>query len=1043
MFINILNKLNSVIHNSTDKLFMGGSNDNDNVSEQTGNVNEPEQTDNDNVPEQTENVNEPEQTENVNEPEQTDNVNGQTHEEIVKEILENDEYMSNNMMPSEDTLSTNEGQQTEETLPLLAHQDYVKKYFMKSNSRGVLLYHKMGSGKTILVIALAELYDEYVKIVVVPASLRKNFKYNIYKYYNISQSLSDKDLPKDFKEKLDKYVIVSYEEFKNKLDKIRNKGSKFIVILDEAHRLRNTNKTTEQVESFINPENVMVTDGNANAKKCSVKMNKAESKCYPYKVLNKRAIIEDGINKENLLEILDKKNILHYLGYDKEELGEIIKHENDDNSDKDCISELMDLKKTCGYIRKDAHKVFLLTGTPMMGHPSDISRLINTINGNKILPTNSSNFEKMFIKSKKIDYLNGNHIVKLKNTKLFIQKIKEFISYHKPDDRNNYPSREDIFEKIIMSEEQLDLYTKTITNNFSMGQLHLFQNNEDMDKQTGGGETVEEQIIQGNNKFTSNLNKNKIEELANNSQETVNNEEYNVNNTEEGAEEQSTEEQNNANNEEPTEEFTEGQNNVNNEEPTEEFTEGQNNVTNEEPTEEETEGQNNVTNEEPTEEETEGQNNVTNEEPTEEETEGQNNVNNEEPTEEPTEEETEGQNNVNNEELTEEFTGKQNDVNNEEPTEEETEGQNNVNNEEPTEEESNEEPTEEETEGQNNVNNEEESEGLTEEESTGEQNNTEEEESTGEPEEKPVNHETIIKKLTKNKKTPLAVMNSLRQISNTYESNLNTPKIQKILKNIMDNAKPVLVYSNFLENGLLAIVQGLKENDLKTGLYTGSISENKKNELIDKYNNGEIDVLCISSSGGEGIDLKNTRQVHIIEPDWNINKTEQAISRAFRYKSHIDLPESDRNIKVFRYISVFPDNDKYLEYSASSIHRKERANKAISMEEKIQGIADVKMELVKEFDKLIINNSIETDNEDFKLSLQNDIDDINGVLEELVYLKKQYDIKIIKESDPDKKKNLKQDAEKVNNEYINYSTKLSKLTVLLSNINIREQVLNN
>ena len=985
MFINILNKLNSVIHNSTDKLFMGGSNDNDNVSEQTGNVNEPEQTDNDNVPEQTENVNEPEQTENVNEPEQTDNVNGQTHEEIVKEILENDEYMSNNMMPSEDTLSTNEGQQTEETLPLLAHQDYVKKYFMKSNSRGVLLYHKMGSGKTILVIALAELYDEYVKIVVVPASLRKNFKYNIYKYYNISQSLSDKDLPKDFKEKLDKYVIVSYEEFKNKLDKIRNKGSKFIVILDEAHRLRNTNKTTEQVESFINPENVMVTDGNANAKKCSVKMNKAESKCYPYKVLNKRAIIEDGINKENLLEILDKKNILHYLGYDKEELGEIIKHENDDNSDKDCISELMDLKKTCGYIRKDAHKVFLLTGTPMMGHPSDISRLINTINGNKILPTNSSNFEKMFIKSKKIDYLNGNHIVKLKNTKLFIQKIKEFISYHKPDDRNNYPSREDIFEKIIMSEEQLDLYTKTITNNFSMGQLHLFQNNEDMDKQTGGGETVEEQIIQGNNKFTSNLNKNKIEELANNSQETVNNEEYNVNNTEEGAEEQSTEEQNNANNEEPTEEFTEGQNNVNNEELTEEFTGKQNDVNNEEPTEEETEGQNNVNNEEPTEEES-----------------------------------------------------------NEEPTEEETEGQNNVNNEEPTEEESNGEPTEgESTEGQNNTNNEEESEGLTEEESTGEQNNTEEEESTGEPEEKPVNHETIIKKLTKNKKTPLAVMNSLRQISNTYESNLNTPKIQKILKNIMDNAKPVLVYSNFLENGLLAIVQGLKENDLKTGLYTGSISENKKNELIDKYNNGEIDVLCISSSGGEGIDLKNTRQVHIIEPDWNINKTEQAISRAFRYKSHIDLPESDRNIKVFRYISVFPDNDKYLEYSASSIHRKERANKAISMEEKIQGIADVKMELVKEFDKLIINNSIETDNEDFKLSLQNDIDDINGVLEELVYLKKQYDIKIIKESDPDKKKNLKQDAEKVNNEYINYSTKLSKLTVLLSNINIREQVLNN
>ena len=61
----------------------------------------------------------------------------------------------------------------------------------------------------------------------------------------------------------------------------------------------------------------------------------------------------------------------------------------------------------------------------------------------------------------------------------------------------------------------------------------------------------------------------------------------------------------------------------------------------------------------------------------------------------------------------------------------------------------------------------------------------------------------------------------------------------------------------------------------------------------------------ITSSGAEGINLKNTRYVHIIEPYWHPVRVEQVIGRARRICSHQDLPLSERNVKVFIYLMTF------------------------------------------------------------------------------------------------------------------------------------------
>ena len=82
----------------------------------------------------------------------------------------------------------------------------------------------------------------------------------------------------------------------------------------------------------------------------------------------------------------------------------------------------------------------------------------------------------------------------------------------------------------------------------------------------------------------------------------------------------------------------------------------------------------------------------------------------------------------------------------------------------------------------------------------------------------------------------------------------------------------------------------------------------KQIETTSKTNlRGEtIKILLTTKTGAEGIDLKNVRQVHIVEPYWNPVRIKQVKGRAVRVGSHIQLPENERNVDIFMYISVIP-----------------------------------------------------------------------------------------------------------------------------------------
>ena len=173
-------------------------------------------------------------------------------------------------------------------------------------------------------------------------------------------------------------------------------------------------------------------------------------------------------------------------------------------------------------------------------------------------------------------------------------------------------------------------------------------------------------------------------------------------------------------------------------------------------------------------------------------------------------------------------------------------------------------------------------------------------------------------------------------------------KIDNICNNIMNSSGIVIVYSQYIEGGVIPIALSLEERGFtrfstssnakplfKTPpvepldaihmkpqskvdkkhfkraryvLITGDshFSQNNAEDMkfITNKNNSDgsdVKVIIISKAASEGLDFANVRQVHILEPWYNLNRIEQIIGRGVRNLSHCKLPFEKRNVSIFLY----------------------------------------------------------------------------------------------------------------------------------------------
>ena len=153
-------------------------------------------------------------------------------------------------------------------------------------------------------------------------------------------------------------------------------------------------------------------------------------------------------------------------------------------------------------------------------------------------------------------------------------------------------------------------------------------------------------------------------------------------------------------------------------------------------------------------------------------------------------------------------------------------------------------------------------------------------------------------------------------------------------------------------NGSLDKIPASLNQDIQRKFY-GNSSSQLSSSLNQNLYGSLIQLLIISASGAEGIDLKNVRFVHIMEPYWHPVRAEQVIGRARRICSHKELPVEEQNVKVFLYLLIHnkklldTNREKFTELIETDYQQDIR--RAISTDERLYKIMLRKKRLMDQF----------------------------------------------------------------------------------------------
>ena len=220
-----------------------------------------------------------------------------------------------------------------------------------------------------------------------------------------------------------------------------------------------------------------------------------------------------------------------------------------------------------------------------------------------------------------------------------------------------------------------------------------------------------------------------------------------------------------------------------------------------------------------------------------------------------------------------------------------------------------------------------------------------------------------------------------------------SPKYNDIINQIKSKTGTSVVYSHLVNReGITAMFEMMKrkgfkkfdlydddfdDDSLKFALY----GENKENDEYIRhiFNSDEslsrfkqksnlkgklIKALFITSSGAEGITLKNVRNLFIIEHHWSEIRIDQVIGRVSRFNSHIALPEDERTVEVHKYVTTFDGLEEKLGDSNSKLLFDQLVKLKVrdrnkTTDEYILDVAYKKKRIADEMLELIRNSSID------------------------------------------------------------------------------------
>ena len=207
-------------------------------------------------------------------------------------------------------------------------------------------------------------------------------------------------------------------------------------------------------------------------------------------------------------------------------------------------------------------------------------------------------------------------------------------------------------------------------------------------------------------------------------------------------------------------------------------------------------------------------------------------------------------------------------------------------------------------------------------------------------------------------------------------------KFVSILKSIEAGSGICLVYSNFVGLGARLFSMALEEHGYvpytgstllaspsyrgntkgKYILLTSDITEAEISKLLDtvkRPNNrdgSQIRVVVAGPIVSEGVDFRYMRQIHVVDPWWNMSRIEQVVGRGLRTCSHQVLPFEEQNCSVYFHVVRTGDGKEcFDEYSYRT-----------KVEQKALKIARVRKVLAESAMDCPLQNQINTLPEDWK-----------------------------------------------------------------------------
>ena len=159
-----------------------------------------------------------------------------------------------------------------------------------------------------------------------------------------------------------------------------------------------------------------------------------------------------------------------------------------------------------------------------------------------------------------------------------------------------------------------------------------------------------------------------------------------------------------------------------------------------------------------------------------------------------------------------------------------------------------------------------------------------------------------------------------------------------LIMNIMNSSTGVVfVYSNLVEDGARLFAMCLEEHGYSNALgenflrnTSGEVAKGSKGKYVlftgetgdieikkallrlkakENANGDDIRVIIASPKVSEGVDFKYVRQIHVLDPWYNMSRIEQVLGRGMRTCSHASLPFEEQNCTVYLHVCRYPDSN--------------------------------------------------------------------------------------------------------------------------------------